>query len=167
MKTYPSGTKGIIITMILCFTGANVFAQPSGEMERFRDEKIAFFNDKLDLSEKEAQAFWPVQEDLHNRKMKINEEEKTLLNYYNSNYEAMSDQEVDETIAKFMALQKKRVDLSTEYHDKFVKIIGKRKTMRLYALDREFRLHILQQFRSGRGGEGKGGPGKGPYRGNR
>lgn len=129
-------------------------------MQRFKQEKIAFFNEKLDLSDKEADAFWPVQEDLHNRKMKINEDEKTLLNYYNSNYEAMSEKEIDETIVKFMDLQQQRVDLTKEYHEKFVRIIGKRKTMRLYALDREFRIYILKKFRAGRGGGGRG-----PHRG--
>lgn len=149
-------TQAVIALMIMCFTGATVIAQPGDQMQKFREEKIAFFNEKLDLSEKEAAAFWPMQEDLHNRKMKINEEEKTLLNYYNSNFEAMSEKEIDETIEKYMQLQKKRVDLSSEYHEQFVQIIGKKKTMRLYALEREFRIHVLHKWRAGRGGHEKG-----------
>lgn len=156
MKITSKGTQILVIMMIMCFTGTTVIAQPGDQMQRFKQEKISFFNEKLDLSENEAEAFWPVQEDLHNRKMKINEDEKTLLNYYNSNYEAMSEKEIDETIAKFMALQQQRVDLTKEYHEKFVRIIGKKKTMRLYALDREFRVYVLQKFRAGRGGSGRG-----------
>lgn len=155
-------TQALITLMIMCFTGATVIAQPGEQMQKFREEKIAFFNEKLDLSEKEAAAFWPMQEDLHNRNMKINEEEKTLLNYYNSNFEAMSEKEIDETIEKYMQLQKKRLDLSSEYHEKFVQIIGKKKTMQLYALEREFRIHILHKWRAGRGGNGRG-----PHRGGR
>lgn len=155
MTITVKSTQVVIALMIMSFTGATVFAQPGGQMQRFKEEKIAFFNEKLNLSEKEAEAFWPLQEDLHNRNMKINEEEKTLLNYYNSNYEAMAEKEIDETIEKYRQLQKKRLDLSSEYHEKFVRIIGKKKTMRLYALEREFRIHILHEWRAGRGGHGK------------
>lgn len=150
----------VTVLMIMCFSGALVVAQPGDQMQRFREEKIAFFNEKLDLSEKEADAFWPLHEDLQNRKMKVNEDEKTLLNYYNSNYVAMSEDEIREAIKKYMDLQDKRHDLNAEYHDKFVSVIGEKKTMRLYALEREFRVHILHKFRAGKGGYGRG-----PHRG--
>ncbi len=141
-------------TMVIC-------AQPGGGMQRFKEAKIEYFNEKLELSADVAEKFWPVYEDLQNRFMKINEDEKSLLNYYTSNSEAMSEKEIDETISKFMILQGTRGDLSGEYHDKFVKLIGKRKTMKMYALEREFRMHILEKFRSERGhGQGSGGPGK-------
>ena len=156
-----NSTQVLVAFMILCFTGTTVFAQQRGQMQRFKEERISFFNEKLDLSEEEAREFWPVQEDLHNRKMKINEEEKTLLTYYSSNFEAMSEQEIDETIEKFLALQEKRVALSMEYHEKFEGIIGKKKTMRMYALDREFRIHVLKKFRARKGGSGRG-PHRGP-----
>jgi hypothetical protein len=146
----------ITVTMIVLFSGVAATAQQGGHMHRFREEKIKFYNEKLELSEAEATKFWPVQEDLHNRKMKINEDEKNLLIYYNSNYEAMSDQEIDQTIQKYLDLQNRRTELITEYHHTFVKIIGKKKTMKMYALDREFRIHILNKFRAGEGGRGRG-----------
>jgi hypothetical protein len=146
----------IIVTMIALFSGAAATAQQGGHMHRFREEKIKFYNEKLELSEVEAKKFWPVQEDLHNRKMRINEDEKNLLIYYSSNYEAMNDQEIDETIQKYLDLQKRRTELITEYHHTFVEIIGEKKTMKMYALDREFRIYILNKFRAGEGGRGRG-----------
>lgn len=131
-------------------------------MQRFKEEKIKYFNEKLELTEKEASQFWPVYEDLQNRNMKINEDEKSLLTYYSSNSLAMSEKEIDETIEKFVDLQEKRVKLAQQYHEKFVRIIGKRKTMSMYAIEREFRMYILEKFRAGRGhGEGDG---RGRYR---
>lgn len=124
-------------------------------MERFKEEKIAYFNEKLNLTEEQAELFWPVQEDFQNRNMKINEDERSLLNYYNNNSEAMSDEEVDETITKFMDLQKKRTELTMQYHNTFVEIMGKRKTMKMYSLERAFRMHVLRKFRAG-GGQGGG-----------
>lgn len=126
-----------------------VHAQDMTQMERFRNERISFFNEKLGLTEEEATLFWPIQEDLHNRMMKINEDEKNLLNYYSSNFEAMSEEEIDQTIKKFMDLQQSRMDLTNRYHEKFVETIGKKKTMRLYSLDREFKMHVLRRYRAG------------------
>ena len=147
----------MIIPALLFVVSIAAPAQPDGHMQRFIEEKISFYNEKLGLSETEAEKFWPVQEDLHNRNMKINEDEKNLLIYYRSNYEAMSDQEIDETIKKFLELQQSRVELSRAYHKTFVEIMGKKKTMQMYALDREFRMYILKKFRAGEGGgQGRG-----------
>ncbi|MEX0983189.1 MAG: hypothetical protein WD577_13865 [Bacteroidales bacterium] len=152
MNKYLIRNRMMIIPALLFVVSLTAAAQPGGHMQRFKEEKISFYNEKLDLSEAEAEKFWPVQEDLHNRNMKINEDEKNLLVYYSSNYEAMSDQEIDETVQKFLELQQSRVDLSREYHKTFVEIMGKKKTMQMYALDREFRMYILKKFRAGEGG---------------
>ncbi len=152
MNKYSNINRMIFIPVLLYVVSLTLSAQPGGQMQRFKEEKISFYNEKLNLSETEAEKFWPVQEDLQNRNMKINEDEKNLLVYYRSNYEAMSDQEIDETIQKFLELQQSRVDLNREYHETFVEIMGKKKTMQMYALDREFRMYILKKFRAGEGG---------------
>jgi len=156
MKTPVKNIRNLFLLILLCGAGSTLLAQSEDQRGRFHDEKVAFFNEKLELSEAEAKLFWPVQEDFHNRNMKINEDERTLLNYYSSNYEAMSDKEIDESIQKFMDLQKKRVELMQEYHNTFVDIIGKKKTMKMYSLDREFKMYILRKFRAGGEGGGRG-----------
>jgi hypothetical protein len=155
MKTVEKNIQFLLIALFLIGTGMLANGQPKGSMQRFKEEKIKYFNDKLNLSEKESDQFWPIYEDLQNRNMKIHEDEKSLLNYFGANAEAMSEKEIDETITKFMDILDKRMKLTSKYHDKFVRIIGKRKTMHMYALEREFRLHVLEKFRAGRGhGEG-------------
>ncbi len=168
MKHQFKNIQVLVFVIMITGTGISLKAQAEDQMARFREEKIAFFNEKLALTDSEAEKFWPVHEDFHNRNMKINEDEKALLNYFNFNSEAMSDKEVDETITKFMDLQKKRQDLAIQYHNTFVEIIGKKKTMKMYSLDREFRMHVLKKFRAGGegGGDGRGhGPGPGPMAG--
>lgn len=157
MKANNLITGSLILVFILTGFTIPLSAQDAEGMKKFHEEKVNFFNEKLNLSDAEAKKFWPVHDDFHNRMMKINEEERTLLNYYNENSDAMSDKEVDETLEKFLDLQKRRVDLGAKYHLKFVEILGKRKTMKMYSLDREFRMHLLRKFRSGgdRAYEGK------------
>lgn len=151
--------KKISILMILSIFFAaftQLYAQEDQRMERFKDEKMKFFNEKLALSEDVAGVFWPLYQDLNNRRMKIGEEEKTLMTYYKSNADYMTDKEIDETINGYLDIQQKKVDLDLQFHDKFVETIGKAKTMKMYTLEREFRLHILKEFRGG--GQGPNGP---------
>ncbi|MCF8224606.1 MAG: hypothetical protein K9J30_01865 [Bacteroidales bacterium] len=141
----------VLTAIAMLFTSAAVNAQPDEKMKRFQEERISYFNEKLELTDKEAESFWPLYEDLQNRMMKNMEDEKALLNYYLNNLGALSDEEVNKTISGYMDLQDQRHNLRKKYHDSFVKIIGKKKTMKMYALEREFRMHILRKFRSGRG----------------
>ena len=156
MKTYTSHNRTVILLLFLMVASVPVLSQRRESWERLKEERIKYFNEKLSLSGSEAEKFWPLYDDLMNRSMKINEEERTLLTYYSSNAEAMSDDEVNETITKYQALQDRRHKLFSEYHNKFVDVIGKRKTMRMYSLEREFRIYILEKFRSGE--HGPGGP---------
>ena len=155
MNSQKTTLRTFLLLSLISLSGMALVAQPSERMERYRQERIEFFNDKLDLTEEESDRFWPLQDDLHNRMMKINMDEKNLLDYYSRNYDALSEKEIGETTEKFLDLQSARVDLQKEYHDQFVEIIGLKKTMRLYALDREFRMHVLRKFRGG-DGHGRG-----------
>ncbi|MFC2079954.1 hypothetical protein ACFLRQ_00605 [Bacteroidota bacterium] len=157
----------LLLAFFLLGSTVAVFSQQGGSMQRFKEEKIKYFNEKLELTELEADKFWPLYEDLQNRKMKLNEDERSLLTYYSSNVAAMNNKEIDETTSKFMALQETRITLGIQYHDKFVEIIGKRKTMQMYALEREFKMYILEKFRGGRGPEEGKGQGIGRHRGGR
>ncbi len=53
--------KKIIIPLILIAFSLTTFAQRGGKMqERIKAQKVAFITERLDLSPKEAQQFWPV-----------------------------------------------------------------------------------------------------------
>ena len=150
-------TFTLLFVMILVMSPMTGVSGQSGfKSEQFQEEKIAFFNEKLSLSDEQANQFWPVYKDLHNRRMKINQDEKSLLDYYQTNSQYMSDEEVSESLAKYRDLQEKRKNLESEYHKKLLDVLGERKVMMLYTMEREFRLHLLRKFqhrnRQGRGG---------------
>lgn len=157
----------LLVSLALLFaTTLSLIAQQNeSQRAKFNAERVEFFNEKLELSEVQTEKFWPVYHDFQNRMNKINEDERSLLTYYSSNSDAMTEDEIDETIAKYLSLQNSRQSLSEEYHQSFVNILGKRKTMELYTLERRFRMHILDTLRKGRHGQGQGkGFGRGGYR---
>lgn len=163
MNIFTKNLRVSLLLLAIAGTALPLLAQPEMPgMGRFLQEKMKYFNEQLELSEKESETFWPIYQDFQNRMMKLNEDESTLLNYYNKNSDALSDAEVQETIDKFQTIQDSRIKLSRKYHDKFEKAIGKKKTMKMYAIEREFRKHVLRRYRSA--GEGsQDGRGRGRF----
>ncbi len=149
MKTLHQRLTIVLVCLLLAALPVSLAGQQwnNPQSQRFEEEKIAYFTEKLSLSEVEAEEFWPIFNDLHNRRMKINQDEKSLLDYYSTNAQYMSDDEVGETVKKYLDLQEQRRTLESEYHHKLVGVLGERKVMTLYTLEREFRLYLLRKFR--------------------
>lgn len=155
MSNLSKRTVTFFIISIFLVSFSQVFAQENQQMGQFKKEKMDYFNDKMDLTEQEKEAFWPIYDDHFNRVMKIHEDEKSLLSYFRTNAENLSEEEVDETIKKNFDIQQQKLDLEIKYHKKFVKAIGKKKTMIMYTLERDYRMHVLRKFRGGQGDQGR------------
>ncbi|MBN1131632.1 MAG: hypothetical protein JXR52_05030 [Bacteroidales bacterium] len=149
-----------LLTAIFC--APFLSAQTEEQKKRFEEEQIAFFNQELQLTEKEAEKFWPIYNDFNNRKMRIMEEEKNLLWYFNRNSENISAEEIDELLTKYLEINERKNQLERDYHNEFKKILPPKKVMMLYVADRQFRMHLIRQIRHhGQSPEGRmkrGGP---------
>ena len=129
-----------------------LFAQSEEQIKRFEEEKVAFFNRELQLTDSEAEKFWPIYNDFYNRKMRIGEDEKNLLRYFEKNRDNINDQEISDLLAKYIDINDRKNQLEKEYHNEFKKILPDKKVMMLYVVDRQFRMHLIRQIRhSGQG----------------
>ena len=90
-------TKTIFLTVTLIAFGISMFAQdiPRNAMERFNSQRIAFFTEKLRLTSKEAQEFWPVYNEYQTEKNKIIETRKELTRNLVQNQRMLSDNEIE------------------------------------------------------------------------
>jgi len=128
-------------------TLSNALAQGEQIKERLKAQRIAFFTEKLDLSQEEAQVFWPVYNDYSNRKDRISSEMRNMRIFLIRNSENMSDEEMGESLEKYVSLVKEENDLFIQYHSKFLDILSKRKVMRLYLAEDQFKQYLLRQLR--------------------
>jgi len=131
-------------------------AQMNQNMERFHEERITFFNEKLQLSPAQAEKFWPVYDDYNNRRTKLGEEEKNLLNFFACNSGNMTEQEIDESIKKYLDLQHKEAELVSQYTRKFEEFLPKEKVLMIFVTERQFRVYLLQKINEMRGGPQNG-----------
>jgi hypothetical protein len=140
-------------------------AQSQEQINKFNEERKVYFTEKLELTEMEAKAFWPLYEDFQNRKMKLVEDERNTWMYAHKNADNLSEKEILETLEKAYTLKEKQLALEIEYYEGiFLKALPAKKVLKLGKVEWDFRRHLIEKLRgndSDRRGQG-GGSGSGP-----
>ena len=141
--------KYLLSTCCAFLVFVSVYSQPSSSVrQRLQEEKKAFFTEHIGLTKSEASAFWPVYDDYQNRKNRIVAEKKTLTRYYLENKSNMKDQEITETLEKYLALEKQESELFVTFNIKFRSILPDEKVLRIYVAEVQFKDYLLKQLRT-------------------
>lgn len=150
--------KPLYSLLLLLVLAVPLKAQMNQNTEKFHDERVAFFNEKLQLTPQQADKFWPVYNDFNNRRIKLGDEERNVLNFFASNSANMTPQEIDESIKKYLDLQRQEADLIAQYTRKFEDVLPKEKVLMVFVTERQFRVYLLQKINGMRGGpqDGRG-----------
>ena len=142
MKTYIS-------TLLIYLLTLSVFAQHNDkDRERIQALKISFLTEKLDLTTKEAEAFWPIYNayDKNSRKYKY-VDMRSIRKEIKENAETVSDAKAEELLNKFVIaennLHKERVNLITDLK----KIISPKKIILLKASEDDFNRKLFDQYK--------------------
>ncbi len=142
--------------LILFFLGPRtVFSQDYKKIQELQAQKVGFFTNKLQLTTKEAQEFWPVYNDYQARKNKIIQDRRSTTRYYMQNFNNLSEKEIEEITGKYIRLMKKESDLLQTYHEKFKEVLPIRKVMRIYVAEEQYKAFLLRQLRNRRINQGK------------
>jgi hypothetical protein len=126
-----------------------VFAQHTDkDRERIQALKISFLTEKLDLTTKEAEAFWPIYNayDKNSRKYKY-VDMRAIRKEIKENAESLSDAKAEELLNKFVVaennLHKERINLITNLK----KIISPKKIILLKASEDDFNRKLFDQYK--------------------
>ena len=108
-----------LFTLVILLANSSVsFGQTEEQKAKFKEEQITFFTNELQLTDAESEKFWPLYDDFNNRKMKIAEEEKSILSYFHNNSDNMSESEISESLSKILDISKRRHNLEIETNEK-------------------------------------------------
>lgn len=114
--------------------------------EKIESMKVMFLTEKLALSPKEAQVFWPIYNEFHDKKRAL----KKGWRQFESGeikLDELPDEQLEEVLALKMENNIKEAQLEKEYHEKFVKAIGIKKTAQLYKAEVEFKRELLRNLK--------------------
>lgn len=139
----------ILTAAIFLFTtSGTLMAQSQEQIDKFNEERKAYFTEELELTDAEGKAFWPLYDDFHNRKMKLVEDERNTWIYAHKNADNLSDKEILETLQKGYSLKEKQLELEREYYqEKFLDALPTKKVLKLGKVEWDFRRHLIHKLR--------------------
>ncbi|HXC04577.1 MAG TPA: hypothetical protein VNZ86_07475 [Bacteroidia bacterium] len=108
--------------------------------------KIAYITTALNLTELEAQQFWPVYNEAEVKRRELRKSRVSERKDAAINFETMTDKEAEAFIDKEMEFKQKELDIQKELHVKLKKILPAKKIARLYKAEMDFQRKVLQEL---------------------
>lgn len=164
--------KIISVLAVLALAGSVTFAQDRQEKkngkdwrEKVRAEQVAFITSELDLSESEAQAFWPVYNEVQKQRR---EAFRTTGEAYMNLQKGVDEKEVSQLLDKYLEAKKAGEKMEADAVARYKKVLPVNKVAKLLLAEEKFRQNQIHRLGQGRGPGQGGGNGNGrPSRGNR
>jgi len=100
-----------------------------------RSEKKQIIAENMDLSDVEAEKFWPVYDQYAAELSRIYDTKIALLNDYAENYGTMTGEQAENYIRKRAAVEQSIMELRLKYMPAFRKVLSGRETALFYQLD--------------------------------
>lgn len=153
MKT--SRFLSIIAMAVALISGSaiNASAQKNEDWkQKIMQEKIAFFTTEMNLTQEEAQNFWPVYNEFCKEE---NEAQKLIMTTYKALNDAIesgeSEKEISACLNRYLKAREEKRDLSTAAANRFKKILSDEKVARLYIAEEKFRRNQIRRLHNNHG----------------
>jgi hypothetical protein len=151
--------KNIACIALAIIVSTAVFGQKNKENRKVHREKIqamkvGYITEKIDLTPKEAQEFWPTYNEFD---AKMDETRKTMRKMHKKGeaIDDMTDDDVEKMISDIDNMRQKELDLHNEYHLKFKAILPIKKVAKLYKAEQGFKRELLKKLKVKKGGPNK------------
>lgn len=145
-----------LIAILIIWTPLFGSAQPEGRKkpptEKEREDKIdklkiAFISQELMLTTEEAEKFWPIYNELEVKIKELRKANRKIEKDVEESYDKLSEEDAKKKFDEVIANEEKETALRKEYNEKFSKVIGNKRTLKLLSLEREFKRELLDALR--------------------
>lgn len=141
--------KFLISTCLLLMFTAGLFAQRNVDMNNPKIEqlKIGYLTEKMRLTTKEAQDFWPLYNE-YNREMRlVKGKTKLKMDEIKLSIGNASEKEMEQLADELIKFRVKQTEIFENYYPKFKSILPIEKVLRFYKAEEEFPRWVLKQVR--------------------
>lgn len=142
-----------VLTLLFVFGSLSLMAQQNDRLERIKAFKVAFITEKLDLTTKEAQGFWPIYNKYSEDSEKIRENQRAEYRQNVKKGERLSDlaDEVSEKfVASFLSAEEAQLQLKKKLVKDLKSIISSKKVWRLIRAEDEFKQKMIEEYKKRR-----------------
>jgi hypothetical protein len=137
--------KNLIFTLIL-LTSFSIFSQES-KADKVEAMKVGFITNKLELTAKEAQVFWPLYNEYNSKMEKLRKTKRSDFEELKNKSDNITDKELETFINEVFASKQKELDLQKEYYEKYAKVLPVKKVAMLYQAENQFKRELLRKIK--------------------
>jgi Spy/CpxP family protein refolding chaperone len=141
--------KKITLTLLFIAITVSAFSQGKERRERIKSLKIAFITEKLELTQTEAQKFWPIYNayEINNNALR----QQSRENRKDADIESMNDADVRSMIDKMLVLEQEKLELKKQFITDLITVIPAKKVILLKISEDEFNRRMFNEIRKRKG----------------
>lgn len=137
--------KNFIFAIIALFISISAFAQPGSK--KFKELKIPFISERVNLSSEEAEKFWPIYNAYDDATSKIKHEEiRGIHREIKKNSTTLDDQKSKELLDRLNKAENILHDEDVKLINKLSKIISPKKILLLKIAEEDFKKRLFDRY---------------------
>jgi len=141
----------ILTTLLFLAATLSLSSQEKQDWDKIKSLKIAFITERLDLTPKEAESFWPIYNEHQSKREGFFREERFEIGSEIKNLDALSDAHAGELLARMQRLEEDKYKVEKSYLEKISKTISAKKTILLMRSEEDFKRQLIKQYRQKKG----------------
>ncbi len=143
--------KIIFTLLLLALSMGDLNAQQQNRREKLKAYKTAFITEKLDLSSKEAEKFWPIYNEFDDKMfelkvLKRKEGRKQIME--KGGVDALNNEDAEKLLRKLIQNDQAILDAKKELFKRLKNVISPNKILKLNGVDHEFNKKLLDEFKN-------------------
>ena len=145
--------KALLIFALIGLTASLTMAQKRGgepnRKERIQAMRVAFITERLELTSKEAQVFWPVYNEMTAEMRSNRTAHKQHQRSTKEGMATLTDAQIDAAIAKELQLREQELDIRKRYTKRMREVLSPKKVLKLYVIEEDFKRDLMGRIKGG------------------
>ncbi|GEM_PF-487854 len=142
-------TIGILISVFIFYIFPQLGHAQDKKMDiaDFEKRKQEYVKEKAGLSSKEAEQYFPLNNELNQKKFELNRQHREKIKQIHNKNEEITDEEYRKILENDVEIKLKEAELDKEYSDKFEKILPPEKLYKARQAEKNFIQQEVNRFR--------------------
>lgn len=141
----------ILAPLLFLVATLSLSSQEKQDWEKIKSLKVAFITERLDLTSKEAQSFWPIYNEHQTKKEGFFRVERFEIGSEIKNLDTLSEAQASELLLRMQKLEEEKQKAEKSFIEKISKTISAKKTILLMRSEEDFKRQLIKQYRQKRG----------------
>jgi hypothetical protein len=128
------------------FSNALFYGQRDVDKDKIKTLKIAYLTEKLNLTSKEAQTFWPIYNDYQEEKQKLRNKGSVEIISKIKDADNVSEKDAAQLLDKVILYEVEENKIFENFIAKITKVISSKKTLVLLRSEEDFKRQLIRQY---------------------